>query len=119
VRRTRDDGVDARLAVVGEPAQRVPEAVSLAAYRIVQESLTNARRHAARTAVHVTLSFGLDRVGAAIENGEGTPERTNGRRPGVGIMGMTERAAAVGGTMTARPLPHGFRVDAELPYART
>jgi signal transduction histidine kinase len=119
VQRTRDDGVDARLAVVGEPPQRVPEAVSLAAYRIVQESLTNARRHAAGTAVHVTLSFEPDRMGVAIENGEGSPDTTNGRGPGVGIMGMTERAAAVGGTMTARPLPDGFRVDAELPYTRS
>jgi signal transduction histidine kinase len=119
VQRTRDDGVDARLAVVGEPPPRVPEAVSLAAYRIVQESLTNARRHAAGTAVHVTLSFAPDRMGVAIENGEAASAQTNGRGPGVGIMGMTERAAAVGGTMTARPLPHGFRVDAELPYARS
>jgi signal transduction histidine kinase len=97
----------------------VPEAVSLAAYRIVQESLTNARRHAAGTAVHVTLSFATDRMGVAIENGEAASAQTNGRGPGVGIMGMTERAAAVGGTMTARPLPHGFRVDAELPFARS
>jgi signal transduction histidine kinase len=55
----------------------------------------------------------------AVENGEGTIDRANGRGPGVGIMGMTERAAAVGGTLTARPLPRGFRVDAELPYARS
>jgi signal transduction histidine kinase len=119
VRRTADDGVDVRMAVVGERPQRVPEAVSLAAYRIVQESVTNARRHAPGATVRVTLSFEPDRVGVAIENGDGTPEAANGRAPGVGIMGMTERAAAVGGTVTARPLPCGFRVDAELPYARS
>ncbi len=119
VRRTRDDGVDVRMAVLGDRPQRVPEAVSLGAYRIVQESLTNARRHAAGATVHVTLSFEADRVGVAVENGEGAFDQANGRGPGVGIMGMTERAAAVGGTMTARPLPHGFRVDAELPYARS
>jgi signal transduction histidine kinase len=119
VRRTRDDGVDVRMAVVGDRPQRVPEAVSLAAYRIVQESLTNARRHAAGAAVHVTLSFEAHRVRMAIENSEGTPDRVNGRGPGVGVMGMTERAAAVGGSVTARPLPRGFRVDAELPYARS
>jgi signal transduction histidine kinase len=119
VRRTRGDGVDVRMAVVGDRPQRVPEAVSLAAYRILQESLTNARRHAGGAAVHVTLSFEDNRVEVAIENGQGTPDRANGRGPGVGIMGMTERAAAVGGTVIARPLPRGFRVDAELPYARS
>src|SRR3954452_8219689 len=116
VRRGRDDGVDLRLTVTGDRPPRVPEAVSLAAYRIVQESLTNARRHAASSAVHVTLAFEPDRVAVAIENDEGTPERANGHGRGVGIMGMSERAAAVGRTVIARPLPGGFRVDAELPY---
>jgi signal transduction histidine kinase len=119
VRRTRDDGVDVHVETVGERPHRVPEAVSLAAYRIVQESLTNARRHAPGAAVQVTLTFEPDRVAVAIENGEGSPGRTNGRGPGVGIMGMTERAAAVGGTVTARSLPGGFRVDAQLPFARS
>jgi signal transduction histidine kinase len=119
VRRTRDDGVEVHIATVGERAQRVPETVSLAAFRILQESLTNARRHAAGAAVHVTLSFEADRMKLAIENGGGRRDPVNGRGPGVGIMGMTERAAAAGGTVTARPLPRGFRVDAELPYART
>jgi signal transduction histidine kinase len=119
VARAREDGVDVELEVAGAPPARLPDAVSLAAFRIAQESLTNARRHAAGTAVHVTLSFEPDRVGVAIENDEGSSDRTNGRGPGVGIMGMTERAAAVGGTVSARPLPRGFRVDAELPYARS
>jgi signal transduction histidine kinase len=118
VRRTRDDGVDARVEVVGEPPQRLPDAVSLAAYRIVQESLTNARRHASGAPVQVTLSFQHGQLGVAIENGEGTVRRANGHGPGVGIMGMTERAAAVGGTVTARAVSRGFRVDAQLPYAR-
>jgi signal transduction histidine kinase len=119
VRRTRDDGVDVRMAVVGERPPRVSDAVSLGAYRIVQESLTNARRHATGAAVQVTLSFEPDRVAVAIENGKGTFARANGHGSGVGIMGMTERAAAVGGTVSARPLPGGFRVEAELPYARS
>jgi signal transduction histidine kinase len=119
VRRTRDDGVDVRMEVVGDRPQRVPETVSLAAYRIIQESLTNARRHASGAAVHVTLAFEPDRVGLAIENSEGTPHQANGRGPGVGIMGMSERAAAIGGTVSAGPRPRGFRVDAELPYARS
>ncbi|MFL5829000.1 MAG: sensor histidine kinase [Solirubrobacteraceae bacterium] len=118
VRRTHEDGVDVRMAVVGEPPRRLPEAVSLAAYRIVQESLTNARRHASGSSVRVTVAFERDHVGVTIENGEGTAERTNGHGPGVGIMGMTERAAAVGGTVKARALARGFCVEAGLPYGR-
>ena len=119
VRRTHEDGVDVRLAVVGDPPRRLPEAVSLAAYRIVQESLTNARRHAAGSAVQVTLAFDQHQVDVTIENGEGRPDHTNGHGPGVGIIGMTERATAVGGTVTARALARGFRVEAGLPYARS
>jgi signal transduction histidine kinase len=85
----------------------------------VQESLTNARRHAAGAAVLVRLSFEPDTVAVAIENDDGAGARANGHGPGVGIMGMTERAAAVGGTLNARPVPCGFRVDAELPYTRS
>ena len=119
VKRTRDDGVDVRMEVIGDRPQRVPEGVSLAAYRIVQESLTNARRHARGAAVQVTLCFEPDTVAVGIENDDGISARVNGRGPGVGITGMTERAAAVGGTLTARPVPRGFRVDAELPYTRS
>jgi signal transduction histidine kinase len=118
VRRSREDGVDVRLNALGERPARLPEAVSLAAYRIVQESLTNARRHAAGAAVEVTLVFAGDRMGVAVENGAGPPAAANGHGSGVGIMGMAERAAAVGGSVQARALPEGFRVDAELPYAR-
>jgi signal transduction histidine kinase len=104
------------MAIVGDAPQRLQEAVSLAVYRIVQESLTNARRHAPGSTVQVTLAFRQDRVGVTVENGEGTPEATNGHGPGVGILGMRERAAAVGGSVNARALAHGFRVEAGLPY---
>jgi signal transduction histidine kinase len=119
MRRTRADGVEVRMEVIGDRPQRVPEAVSLAAYRIVQESLTNARRHAAGAAVQVTLWFEPNRLGVAIQNEDGAPSRINGHGSGVGIMGMTERAAAVGGTLSARPAAGGFRVDADLPYSRS
>jgi signal transduction histidine kinase len=118
IRRTRDDGIDVQLELRGDRPERVPEGVSLAAYRIVQESLTNARRHAAGAAVHVTLAFLDDRVTVAVENASGTAPHINGHGPGVGIIGMRERAAAVGGTLSALPGPLGFRVDADLPYAR-
>jgi signal transduction histidine kinase len=115
--RTRDDGVDVRIEIDGDRPERIPEPVSLAAYRIVQESLTNARRHAAGAAVKVTLSFRQQRLAVAVENAHGASQHGNERAPGVGILGMRERAAAAGGTLTARPLPGGFRVEADLPYA--
>jgi len=118
IRRMRDDGLDVRMQVVGDRPPRLQEAVSLAAYRIVQESLTNARRHAAGAPVKVSLSFASDRLGVAIESRASASSGVNGRGAGVGIMGMTERAAAVGGTLAARRLSGSFRVDAELPLTR-
>jgi signal transduction histidine kinase len=118
VDRSRTGGLDVQLDVTGERPERFPDAVSLAAFRIVQESLTNARRHATGTPVRVGLSFGPGRLAVAVENGAGRTTNDNGSSPGVGIIGMTERASAVGGTLHAGPLAHGFRVDAELPYVR-
>jgi signal transduction histidine kinase len=119
VRRTRDEGVDVHIDVAGERPSRVPDAVSLAAFRIVQESLTNARRHAAGAPVRVRLSYEPSGLRLAVENEAGTTAATNGNgvTAGVGIMGMTERASALGGTLRAGRLPDGFRVDAQLPYA--
>jgi signal transduction histidine kinase len=118
VQRTREGGLDVQLEVTGERPARVPDAVSLAAFRIVQESLTNACRHAAGASVRVSFAFEPSRLAVAVENGAGTPSNGNGTTPGVGIIGMTERAAAVGGTLRAAPRQGGFRVDAELPYSR-
>jgi signal transduction histidine kinase len=116
IRRSRDDGVDVRVRLSGDRPARLPEPVSLAAYRIIQESLTNARRHAAGAAVSVTVAFGPDRLTIAVENGLGAASQADAR--GVGIVGMRERAAAVGGAVTAGRHNGGFRVDADLPYAR-
>jgi signal transduction histidine kinase len=118
IRRTRDDGVDVRMRVEGDRPARLPEPVSLAAYRIIQESLTNARRHAPGAAVDVAVAYGPDRLALAIENAPGTASPVNGDARGVGIVGMREPAAAVGGAVRARRLVAGFRVDADLPYAR-
>ena len=115
IRRSRDDGVDVRMELAGERPARLPEPVSLAAYRIIQESLTNARRHAPGAAVNVAVAFGTDRLTIAVENALGAASQSNG---GVGIAGMCERAASVGGAVTAGRRDGGFRVDADLPYPR-
>jgi signal transduction histidine kinase len=116
VERVRDTGGDVELDVQGEPPGRIPAAVQLAAFRIVQESLTNARRHAAGSAARVSLTYGDDRLRVAVESGHGETNGRGGRADGVGIVGMRERAAALGGTLEAGRSRDGFRVLAELPY---
>jgi signal transduction histidine kinase len=96
----------------------VPQAVSLSAYRIVQESLSNAMRHA--PGATVVLDIGLDdkEVRLHVTNGPGTsPSRGPGA--GHGLVGMRERATLLGGTLEAGPVPvGGFQVTAVLPTGR-
>lgn len=100
----------------------IPLAVQSAAYRIVQESLTNVRRHAAGSETTVRLDVSTDAVGLVVENGPGEqiaasrPERGATSDGGRGVLGMRERAAALGGTLTALPRADGgFVVTARLP----
>ena len=118
VARAREEGVEVDLEVSGERPTRLPDAVSLAAFRIAQESLTNARRHAAGADVRIALAFEPGTLGLVVENGTAIVAAVNGTSAGVGIMGMRERAVTVGGTFEARPVGGGFRVEARLPYAR-
>jgi signal transduction histidine kinase len=118
VDRFRGTGADIELDVEGEQPERIPEAVQLAAFRIVQESLTNATRHAPGAAARVRLAYENDRLYVGIENNSGQERNGSGRGRGVGIAGMRERATALGGTLEAGPSPCGFRVTAELPYRR-
>jgi signal transduction histidine kinase len=117
VARAREDGIDVDLDVDGERPAYLSHAVSLAAFRIAQESLTNARRHAAGADVRIALAFDPDTLRLVVENNAATGA-VNGTSAGVGIMGMRERAATVGGTFDARAIGGGFRVEAHLPYAR-
>ena len=98
-----------------EPAPDVPDGVGLAAYRIVQEALTNVRKHAGPDAA-VDVRVAVDR-GVAIDvrdDGRGAAARAEGR--GLGLVGMRERAAVHGGTLEAGPAPGGgFAVSARLP----
>ncbi len=108
-------GLRARLKVSGERPDRLPEGVSLAAYRIVQESLTNAARHAVGTNVRVDLAFGPNELAIDVENSAPTVAAVAGTH-GVGIVGMTERAEALGGRLRAAGHDTGFLVAARLPY---
>jgi len=102
-----------RLIMSGQ-ADRLDPGVELAAYRIVQEALTNARRHAPGAAVDVELCYADDALRLRIrDNGPGQAARY---RAGHGLLGMRERAAAVGGSLQTGDAPGGgFCVEAELP----
>jgi signal transduction histidine kinase len=100
--------------IMSGPVTRLDPGVELAAYRIVQEALTNARRHAPGAAVDVELRYAEDWLRLRIrDNGPGQAARS---RTGHGLLGMRERAAAVGGALQAGDTRGGgFCVEAELP----
>ncbi len=114
----RAAGLDIELDVQGDRPERVSNATSLAAYRIVQESLTNVRRHASGARTTVTLSFGGAALTVTVDNGagDGAAAAAEPRLGGVGIIGMRERTGVVGGRLVTEPRDAGFRVRAELPY---
>jgi len=113
-----ESGLPVSLAVSGKRA-KVSGGVDLAAYRIVQESLTNVLRHAGPATATVRVTYGSRELALeVIDDGKGSaPDAVaNG---GHGIVGMRERAAAVGGTLDAGPRPGGgFRVHAVLPVEK-
>jgi len=100
--------------IMSGPVTRLDPGVELAAYRIVQEALTNARRHAPGAAVDVELRYAGDALRLRIrDNGPGQADR---HQSGHGLLGMRERAAAVGGSLrTSDASGGGFCVEAELP----
>jgi signal transduction histidine kinase len=109
-------GSGIRLIVRGHMAALDP-GVELAAYRIVQEALTNARRHAEGAAVDVEFHYTADALRLRVrDNGPGPPSATP--PGGHGLLGMRERAAAVGGELRTGPAHGGgFVVEATLPTA--
>ncbi|MEU0195766.1 sensor histidine kinase [Streptomyces afghaniensis] len=109
-------------------ARPLPPGVDLTAYRIVQEALTNVTKHAATGSARVRLVWNRDRVTITVaDDGQGArtaPTAATGpsastmpdRPPGYGLIGMRERAIAVGGSLSAGRRPEGgFLVSAQLP----
>jgi signal transduction histidine kinase len=114
-----DSATAAGLAVHIEEAERpapLPADVDLAAYRIIQEALTNSARHSGGTKATVRVSYGDGALVVEVDD-DGIPRPPGpGSGPGHGIAGMTERAKALGGTLQAGPQPEGgFGVRAWLP----
>jgi signal transduction histidine kinase len=108
----RAAGLDATLDVAGA-ARTLPPGVDLAAYRIVQEALTNVRRHASATRVRVGLTYRESEVLIEVEDdGVGATDPSGGH----GLVGMRERASLYGGTVEAGSVAgRGFSVRAVLP----
>jgi len=106
-------GLRVKMHVEGDP-RPLPAPVDLAAYRIIQEALTNVLRHAAARTVGLTLQYARARLIVRIR--DDGPTTSTGAPSGHGIDGMRERARALSGSLTAAPLPEGgFEVCAELP----
>jgi signal transduction histidine kinase len=113
----RASGLDVSTRIEGEP-HAVPPGVDGAAYRIVQESLTNAARHGVGGA-EVSIRFGETALQVTVTNPVG-PESPRTQTPGggQGLIGMRERAQLLGGRLAAGAVDGVWRVRAELPYDR-
>ena len=111
-------GLPVELQVSGEPRPLSPGA-DLAAYRVVQEGLTNVLRHARRSAATVGVEWGEELVIMVSDDGDGSgPGDVAGGNgtPGRGLLGLRERLALYGGELTAGPRPGGgWRVRAVMP----
>ena len=100
----------------------LPSAVDVAGYRIVQEALTNVRKHAAVTHARVRLGFGADALRVSVENDASEVGRVGAAANGTGrgLISIRERAAAVGGQASAGPrIAGGYVVEARLPFVRS
>ncbi|MCW2883046.1 MAG: Signal transduction histidine kinaselike protein [Sphaerisporangium sp.] len=94
----------------------LPPGVERAAYRIVQESLTNVTKHAPGAKATVALDYGPEELSIRIDDRGGTgPGALTDEGSGNGIPGMRERAVALGGSLTASAHQFGFHVEARLP----
>jgi signal transduction histidine kinase len=116
VARMRDAGVPVDLTIEGRQ-RPLSAALELSAFRVVQEGLTNALKHAGGAPTSVTLRYGDEELEVSVENAAGTPGDGPGARRG--LAGMRERVAVFGGRLDAGPRPGaGWAVRAGFPLAR-
>ncbi|MEO9175241.1 MAG: sensor histidine kinase [Gaiellales bacterium] len=113
-RQMRAGGLDVALAIEGE-ARALPPGVDLAAYRVIQEALTNVVKHAGVSRAELRIRYEDDAISFAIlDNGVG--QHAPGDPRGHGLVGMRERVALYNGTLSTGPRPGGgFAVEARLP----
>jgi signal transduction histidine kinase len=115
IEQARSAGLDANIDVDVDGAA-VPSAIGGAAFRIVQEALTNVLRHADASSAHVSVRANADELEIDVtDDGHGD---STGIDAGLGVRGMFERAAALGGRLDVGPREHGgWRVHAVLPLS--
>jgi signal transduction histidine kinase len=114
VEEARAAGLSVEVDVTGV-ARGLPAGVDLAAYRIVQEALTNVRRHSRARGARLQLAYGDDDLRIEVtDDGVGAVDSGSG---GHGLVGMRERAALYGGSVETASLQPGFRVRAALPVS--
>jgi signal transduction histidine kinase len=116
--RVRATGVPVELTVTGTPAP-LPAGVDLAAYRVVQEALTNTVKHAPGAHVQINVDYGLESLRVEVADTGATFASPEVPGNGRGLMGLRERLALYGGTLQSGIRPTGgYRVSATIPVAR-
>ncbi len=116
--RVRATGVPVELTVTGKPAP-LPTGVDLAAYRVVQEALTNTVKHAPGAHVQINVDYGLESLRVEVADTGATSASPEVPGNGRGLMGLRERLALYGGTLQSGIRPTGgYRVSATIPVAR-
>ncbi len=117
IEQSRGIGLEIELTVEGQP-RVLPQGVDLSAFRIIQEALTNVVKHAAGARTNVTLAYEEHGVKLTIIDREDEVHAVLPEPPsdGHGVIGMRERVALFGGTLSTEALPGGFKVTATLPY---
>jgi signal transduction histidine kinase len=109
-------GLEVRLEVVGDP-RALPPSLSLSAYRVVQEALTNVLKHAGPTRVLVRVDYADPLRIEVVDDGPRAP-RPAASPSGHGLLGMQERVALFGGRVRTGRRDDGFAVSVELPLPR-
>lgn len=115
----RDTGLSVTLNITGQP-HAVPSGVGLAAYRIVQEALTNTVKHASGAAATVTVDHAPDALHIEVTDTGGSTLSAASTGNGHGLIGLRERLAVYGGTLHTGPRPGGgYHLEAVIPLDRT
>ncbi len=117
IEQLREAGLRIELTIEGRP-RPLAQGIDLSAFRIIQEALTNVVKHAAGASTRVKLAYQARGVELTVIDSQGEVRAALHPEPleGHGLIGMRERAALFGGTLTTDALPDGFKVTATLPY---